>query len=356
MTDPDALLDGLAEGVVRIEGGRVARLNRAAAEILGADAERARGSPLIAVLRDHRLERAWLQGGSCELTLRGRRVEAERIDGGLALRDVTEARTAQEHARELLAVLSHELRTPVTTIRSTLEALGYDDLPAETRARLLARAGDETDRLTRLLSDLTVDVAPPRERSVLLAPLVERACAVLAPVLRARRVEVRRDLPRLAVWADPDKVLQVLLNLIENAAIHGPDDATVDVVAEFAPPAHDRASEGARGAVVARPGGTPGPAPGAADAWVTIRVRDGGDPLPPARLEALFALRARGPSPKARGTGLGLYVVRSIAERWGGEAWGRPWRESGPDGETGGNEFGVRVPARREGAAEAGAG
>lgn len=341
MSDPDAWLDGLAEGVVRIEGGRVVRLNRAAGEILGADAERARGLPVIAVLRDHRLERAWLEGGRCELTLRGRRVEAERIDGGLTLRDVTEARTAQEHARELLTVLSHELRTPVTTIRSTLEALGYDDLPAETRARLLARAGNEADRLTRLLSDLTVDVAPPRERSVLLAPLVERACAVLAPVLEARRVEVRRELPRLAVWADPDKVLQVLLNLIENAAIHGPDDAGVDVVAEVAPEASDGARDGAP--------------PGAADGWVTIRVRDRGEPLPPARLEALFALRARGPSPKARGSGLGLFVVRSIAERWGGEAWGRPWRESGPDGKVAGNEFGVRVPARRDGVAERGA-
>jgi signal transduction histidine kinase len=338
MSDPDAWLDDLVEGVVRIEGGRVVRLNRAAAAILGADAERARGLPAIAVLRDHRLERVWLEGDSCELTLRGRRVEVQRIDGGLALRDVTEARTAQENARELLAVLSHELRTPVTTIRSTLEALGYDDLPDETRSRLLARAAEEVDRLTRLLSDLTVDVAPPRERSVLLAPLAERACAVLAPVLTARRVEVRRDLPRLTVWADPDKVLQVLLNLIENAAIHGPSDATVDVVAEVAPPAPDGTSDGTRD----------GAPPRAEDAWVAIRVRDRGEPLPPARLEALFALRARGPSPKARGTGLGLYVVRSIAERWGGEAWGRPWRGAGPDAGEAGNEFGVRVPARRE--------
>jgi signal transduction histidine kinase len=311
----ESWLDDLDEGVVRIEGDRVVWMNAAAEAMLGADRAHVVGQAPITALRDHRLERLWSEGGRAEVSLRGRRIEVERIDGGLALRDVSQARDAQHAARELLAALSHELRTPATTIRSTLEALAYDDLAPEVRARLLGRAAEEADRLVRLLEDLTVDVAPPRERSVALRPAVERACAVLEERLREHRVTVRPELPDLSVWADPDKVLQVIVNLLENAAVHGPDEAVVDVVA---------AEE---------------------DGWVTLQVRDRGAPLEAALVESLFAPHARGRSPKARGTGLGLYIVRSIAERWGGAAWGGRWEA---DGREGGNAFSVRAPARRD--------
>lgn len=311
----DPWLDELAEGVVLVGSGRVVRVNAAAAAMLGADPERAVGLALIAVLRDHRLEQVWLDGRPQELTLRGRRIEAVRIAEGLALRDVTAERTAAEGARELLAVLSHELRTPATTIRSTLEALHYDDLPSATRERLLGRAGEEADRLVRLLADLTVDVRPPRQRSVALADVVERACFVLADRLAEHGVRVERRVGDVRVWADPDKVMQVLVNLIENAAVHGPDDAVATVEAE-------------------ERGGT-----------VAIRVRDRGQPIEDGLLDRLFEPHGRGSSGRGGGTGLGLYVVRSIADRWGGFAWGTSWRdESGADG---GNEFGVVVPAER---------
>lgn len=306
-------LDGLAEGVVLVRNGRVTRLNAAASAMLGADPDRSVGLALIAVVRDHRLEQVWLDGRSQELTVRGRRIEAVRIDGGLALRDVTVARTAREDARELLAVLSHELRTPATTIRSTLEALRYDDLPAVTRERLLDRAGEEADRLVRLLSDLTVDLRPPRERSVVLGDLVERACFVLEARLSEHGVRIERRVGDVRVWADPDKAMQVLVNLIENAVVHGPDDAVVDVVAEEQ------------------------------DGTVAIRVRDRGEPLDDRHVARLFEPHAKGTASQGGGTGLGLYVVRSIAERWGGSAWCTRWGEAGATG----NEFGVVVPAER---------
>lgn len=314
---PDPWLDELAEGVVLVRRGRVVRVNAAAAAMLGADPERSVGLALIAVVRDHRLEQVWLDGRPLELTLRGRRIAAVRIAEGLSLRDVTAERTAVEGARELLAVLSHELRTPATTIRSTLEALHYDDLPPATRERLLRRAGEEADRLVRLLADLTVDVRPPRERSVALADVVERACFVLADRLAEHGVRVERRVGQVRVWADPDKVMQVVVNLIENAAVHGPDDAVVTVEAE------ER-----RGTVA-------------------IRVRDRGEPIDDRRLDRLFEPHGKGTSGWGGGTGLGLYVVRSIADRWGGSAWGASWRDA--DGEDGGNEFGVVVPAERPG-------
>lgn len=301
----------LADGTVR-------RLNAAAAALLGVEVSWAEGQPLIAVVRDHRIERAWWERRPAELIVRGRHLVVTPFREGLTLRDVSEARQAQSEAREMLAVVSHELRTPATTITSTLEALGYDDLVGEQRSRLLQRAVSEAERLTRLLGDLTVEVAPPRERRVLVGEAVERACRILEPKLEQHDVAIRREFENTHLWADPDKLLQVLLNLLENAVVHGPDHADVTVCVEV---------EGD---------------------WARVRVRDLGAPLSPERSSRMFERRARGPSVETGGLGLGLFVVRSIVEAWGGAVWAHPW--SGEDGAEG-NEFGVLAPRARSASA-----
>ncbi len=303
--------DALAEGVVWVDGGRVTQLNRAAAALLQVDPQRVIGAPLISVVRDHRIEAAATDGAPVELATRGRRLQVVPFTGGLLLRDVTEARRAAEDARELLAVLSHELRTPVTTIRASLEALRFD-LPAPQRARLLGRAEDEAERLTRLLEDLTVDVAPPKARSLELQAVAARVEALLAPQVATRAVRLSLELPAIRAWADPDKLLQVLLNLVENAVIHGPAGAEVRLLAQ-----PDPQREG----------------------WWRVEVLDHGPEVPPETMEAWFAPHARAVSATSRGTGLGLYIVRSIATRWGGEAWGRRWEH--------GNAFGFSVARER---------
>lgn len=321
MTDPrDDLLDALVEGVVLIDGGVVTRVNQAAAHMLGTAPTDDDGRPAIAVLRDHRIEALTSAGDTIELTLGGRYLHVERIPAGFVLRDMSDVRRAEEDARALLAVLSHELRTPTTTVRATLEALAsYDDLEPTERDRLLTRARLETDRLIRLIEDLTVDVAPPRGRSVSLPPLVQRARALLADRFAQHGIELALNVPDLTVWADPDKALQLLLNLLENAAIHGPEHETVHLV------------------VAEEEGG------------VTIRVRDVGDALDPVEAEALFAPHARGRGARGSGAGLGLYVVRSIVERSHGRAWVTTWTDEGGSEEQAartGNEFGIWLPSR----------
>ncbi len=315
-TPTTEIANDLAEGIILVRDGRVERLNAAAAAMLGADLERSAGLPLIAVLRDHRLERLWLEGGEAELRLRGRDVVARAVEDGLILLDVTETKAAKTEARELLAVLSHELRTPVTAVRSTLEALGYDDLPQATKAQFLQRAVEEIERLVRLLDDLTVDVVPPRVRQVEFAWLLSRAEALLEDTLTSRAVRVAYVGTPVTLHADPDKLLQVLINLIENAAIHGPSDAVIEVRAE--------------------------PTPGG----MNVTVRDEGEPLDPAMVEALFRPHRQGQSPRGRGTGMGLYIVKSIAERAGGHAWSRVWVDEAKN--RSGNEFGVFIPNREE--------
>lgn len=300
--------DALAEGVLLIQDGRVTDLNAAAARMLDVDRQRARGAVLIAVLRDHRLEDAWTRAQATELELRGRRVELVPMAAGLLLRDVTSRRRAEENARELLAVLSHELRTPVTSVRAVLDALTADPDP-QLAARFLPRAVAETERLTRLLDDLTVDVKPPTTRRLPLHEVVTRAWSALQPVLERRNVTLRQELPDVVVLADEDKLLQVLVNLVENAAVHGPPDSEVVLSGWVA-------------------GG-----------WLRLEVRDTGAPLDQATVDVLFEPHSRGRG-SAKGTGLGLYIVRSIASRWGGEAWGGPRTDDGGPG----NAFGVSVP------------
>jgi len=303
--------DALAEGVVWVAEGRVTGLNRAAADLLQVDPQRVIDAPLISVARDHRIEAAATAGLPVELATRGRRLWVVPFAGGLLLRDVTEARRAVEDARELLAVLSHELRTPVTTIRASLEALRFD-LPEAQRARLLGRAEDEAERLTRLLEDLTVDVAPPKARSLELQVLAARVEALLAAQVAQRAVRLSVELPAIRAWADPDKLLQVLLNLVENAVIHGPEGAEVRLLAQADP---------------------------RRDGWWRVEVLDHGAEVPAEVMEGWFAPHARAASATSRGTGLGLYIVRSIATRWGGETWGRRWER--------GNAFGFSVPRER---------
>lgn len=313
---PNDLLDALEEGVVLTGDGVVTRINRAAAELLGTTARRHDGRPAIAVFRDHRIERLEQVGETIELTLRGRTVEVERIRGGFVLRDVSPVRRAEENARSLLAVLSHELRTPVTTVHATLEALAaYDDLEPAERDRLLARARAESERLTRLIDDLTVELAPPRARSVPLAPTVARALALLDERRRDRNVRVDVAVGELSAWADPDKLLQIVLNLLENALVHGPVDATVQVRAETL------------------------------DGGIALRVRDGGVPLDPSEAQRVFEPHVRGRAARGAGVGLGLYVVRSIVERSRGRCWATPWATDA--GRIAGNEFGVWLPTRR---------
>lgn len=311
-----SIIDQLSEGIILVSEGRVDGLNAAAAAMLGADLERSAGLPLIAVLRDHRLERLWLKGGEAELRLRGRDVVARAVQDGLILQDVTETRVAKTEARELLAVLSHELRTPVTAVRSTLEALGYEDLPQATKTQFLQRAGEEIERLVRLLDDLTVDVVPPRVRQVEFAWLLGRAEALLKETLETRAVRITPVGGPVTLHADPDKLLQILINLVENAAIHGPSNAVVEVRAE------------------PTTGGT------------NVTVRDEGDPIDPASVDALFRPHRQGQSPRGRGTGMGLYIVKSIAERAGGRAWSQVWIDN--DNGRRGNEFGVFIPSREE--------
>ena len=212
-----------------------------------------------------------------------------------------ELRQEREIAQELKAVddmksafmsaISHELRTPITICRGHLEVL-EPDAPREEVEETIALVVDELDRMSRLVDDITIAVRGDdpsflRKQPVEIEELVIRVARKVQPLLNGR-LRVEPVEPDAIVEADPDRLEQALVNLLQNAAVHTPDGSPVDLRA-----------------VQAR------------KAWM-FAVEDHGDGLESGREEEAFERFVHGPA--SRGSGLGLAVVRSIARGHGGEA------------------------------------
>lgn len=209
------------------------------------------------------------------------------------------ARRSEELKAALLDSVSHDLRTPLATIRASAGTLA-DPTVALTpdEARAAAREIDaEADRLGNLVSGL-LDMSrisggalQTRPEAIpvgeVLLPAVQRARAMLGH--RPVQLEVPDDLPPLAV--DPVLIGQVLDNLLENVARHTPEEARVRITA---------LADGQE---------------------VTVRVEDGGPGVPSEAMPHIFEKFYRVPARRGsarQGTGLGLAVVKGMAEAMGG--------------------------------------
>ena len=195
--------------------------------------------------------------------------------------------------RQLVADASHELRTPVTTLRTNLEVLRSGELPAAERERLLEEIEGQIDELTVLMTDL-IDLARGDERQpdaeeVRLDTLVGEA------VDRARRhtpgVVFETDLAPSVVAAVPDRLDRAVSNLLDNAVKWSPDGGPVEV--------HVANAE--------------------------VSVRDHGPGIAATDLPHVFDRFYRGGDARDRpGSGLGLAIVRQVAEAHGGSVAAEP--------------------------------
>lgn len=235
----------------------------------------------------------------------------------MLIRDVTEGRHAQRAQEAFIGVLSHELRTPVTTIYGGAKVLGErgDTLAPDVRADVYRDIAAESERLYRLVEDLLVlarfeGVMPGSlgDEPVLL----QRILPAIIDVERSRfpatifATEMAPGLP--TVRAERTYVEQVTRNLLANAAKYSPTGSTVRM--------QIAATEGA----------------------VEVRVTDEGPGFPEEEAERLFELFYRSPSTArvASGAGIGLFVCRRLVEAMGGRMWARPRPE-------GGSEFGFSL-------------
>ncbi|ACO46983.1 ATP-binding protein [Deinococcus deserti] len=287
----DPWVDALPQAILLSEGGLVTRVNAAAVRLWGVPQDRALGRPVLEIVRRHTLEALIDRGGELELEAGGRTLRCTAVrhaqSSSLIVEDITEHRRREAELREATAVLSHEFRTPVAALRGVLEALEYD-MPTDLAQNFVKQGLQETERLARLVEDLAVGFRPTRARTLPLSEAFTRAERLLSTELATRQAQLSFGQDHL-VRADPDKLLQVLLNLIENALKYGPHGQPVEVQTSL------------RGT------------------WVEVRVLDQGAPIPDT--DSLFRAHTRGQQATGQGSGMGLYIVRSIVHGWGGQAW-----------------------------------
>jgi len=204
---------------------------------------------------------------------------------------------------DFMSSVTHELRTPLTSIRALAELMRDDpDMEPEQRQQFLSIIVGEGERLSRLVNQV-LDMAKIesgraewRSADVDLRALIEHAAVTTVELFRERGADLVLDLPDSVpmLRADPDRLLQVMLNLLSNAA-------------KFVP------ASGGRVEVRLRAD---------ADA-VRVEVQDNGPGVPPAQQALVFEKFRQGGDAgnRPQGTGLGLPISREIVEHFGGRMW-----------------------------------
>ena len=318
-----AILDGMIEGVIAVDGRDIILLmNERARSMFGLDVTRGERKPFLEVIRNtdlhevFRESRAAGEGSVSHRELRlaspvERRVQvnavplrlgADEVGVVMVLHDVTELRRLEQVRTEFVANVSHELRTPLTAIQGYLETLLSGALEERQNARrFLEIVFRHTERLGRLLNDLTdlsnielgrvaLKLAPTR-----LDEVVDTVLAIMGPKATGRRVglssRLSPDLP--SVVADRDRLVQVVLNLVDNAVKYTPEGGRVTVQARTA-----------------------------AEGQVEIDVTDTGIGIPPIDLPRITERFYRVDKARSRelgGTGLGLAIVKHLVFAHGGQ-------------------------------------
>jgi signal transduction histidine kinase len=225
---------------------------------------------------------------------------------GLAMRLAMQERMSREveaMRRQLVAAASHDLRTPLASLRLLVESIDDGVATGETRERYLKEIRTHVGVLSDLVDDLfelsriEAGEISWTMRQVELRELIDEAVAAMRAPAAARGVRVAADLPAeaLVAQANAEKVQRVLFNLIQNAIRHTPADGSVTVRAR--------------------------PAAGG----IQVEVDDEGEGIPPEEGDRVFEPFYRGDAARAEeGAGLGLAISKAIVEAHGGKIWLEP--------------------------------
>jgi two-component system phosphate regulon sensor histidine kinase PhoR len=319
----NTVLNALSDGVLILNRhGEVRLLNPNAARILQTVSERALGRTFVQAVRDHRIVEVFVR---CQQSSQEETAMLE-LDGGRFLRvvvtpnlkeqvrgyvvilqDLTTLHHLQTVRQDFISNLSHELRTPLASVRALVDTLNdgaLEDPPAA--QRFLRRMEVEVDALTQMvqelleLSRIESGKAPVRLQEVAAAPAIAAGAERLRTQAERAELSLGIDfssaLPN--VIADPDRIQQVVVNLIHNAIKFTPAGGQISLSAQH----KETTGE------------------------VVVAVRDTGVGIAPEDQPRIFerfykADRAR----SGHGTGLGLAIAKHIVQAHGGRIWVESW-------------------------------
>lgn len=206
---------------------------------------------------------------------------------------------SRDQRRQMTADIAHDLRTPLSLILGHAEALSDGVLPATPEALHIIH--DEAQRLNRLIEDLrTLSLAETGELRMMMRvvspeALIDRTAVAYTPAAQQKQITVITDAQNVSeVIADPDRINQVLDNLMHNAIRHTPDGGQIELAAQTC-------AEG-----------------------VQLSVKDSGPGIAAEDVPHIFSRFYRADKSRRRqegGSGLGLAIAKSIVERHNGRIW-----------------------------------
>ena len=319
--EQEAILSSMTEGVLALDAeGRLLTINNAGVEMLRLDPAMAQNLPVQEVIQDTGLK--WFINrtlsnpepieGEVEIKDNGRKIfkahgtslrDSQGISLGtlVVLHDITQLRQLENTRRDFVANVSHELKTPITSIKGFVETLLAGALKepgnAENFLKIIAK---QTDRLNEIIDDLLtlsrIEQDAERRQIFLngqkIKGVLQSAIQVCEAKAAAKKIALELNCPEdLRAQINPPLLEQALVNLVDNAV-------------KFSEP----------GRVVLVEAQREGP-------QVIIRVRDQGPGIPPEHLPRIFERFYRvdaGRSRKIGGSGLGLAIVKHIALAHGG--------------------------------------
>ncbi|WP_224095185.1 PAS domain S-box protein [Nostoc sp. MS1] len=327
-------LESAVEGISQLDTqGRYLKVNPAYAKITGYEPEEMVGMNWEVTVHPDDQEKMvtayqqMLKNGKVEIEARAMRKDGTAFDKQVVMvkaynqqqecighycfmKDISDRREVERLKDEFVSVVSHELRTPLTSISGALDLLASGVLPAgsEDAQRMLNIAANNTDRLVRLINDI-LDIERIESGKIQITP---QACN--AADLMTQSVEVIEEMAELAgvkismspvsanLWADPDRIIQVLTNLLSNAIKFSSPGSTVWLNAEI---------ESGKDNISNVP-------------HILFKVKDQGRGVPADKLESIFERFGQVDASDSRqkgGTGLGLAICRSILQHHGGQIW-----------------------------------
>ncbi|HEX2999990.1 MAG TPA: ATP-binding protein [Armatimonadota bacterium] len=322
----EATLESLTAGLILVgSNGNILLMNPTAALMVGVDAREATGQPYETVIAEERVKEMLRQALAADREVARAEIVLTRTDpesgeahenyyqaqtalvnsaesgammgAALVLNDITEIRNVERMKSAFIATISHELNTPLTSIKgfiSTLRADQDDCYDQHRRQEFYEIIDCECDRLSRLINNMIslsrIDAGDEVElklQSVDLGALVESVVNRMRPFAASHQLTVCVAEGIAPVQADPERLEQILLNLVSNAIKYSPHGGAV--TAEVEP----------------------------ADGGVRVKVSDQGIGISRENLAKIFDCFYRVDNSDTRdtyGTGIGLYLVKYLVE------------------------------------------